>query len=66
MPRGKPRRGQFAFTLFFPGGGRYGVESHRDLAFEEWKQEASKHLDELKQMVTSATASAAGRFESRR
>lgn len=55
MPRGKPRRGQFALTLFFPDGSRYGVESHRDLTFEEWKEEAIKHLDELKLMVTSAT-----------
>ena len=43
MPRGKPKKGQFAFTLWYPGGGSMGVKSTRDHSPEEWLADVRKY-----------------------
>ena len=51
MPRGKPKRGQFAFKLWFPDGSSINslfLESYRDLTPEEWRTAV---MDQVKHVL---------------
>lgn len=56
MPKGKPKRGQFAFKVWFPEGGSLSVSSTRDQPAATWCDEIDRHLDTWKEMIARRRA----------
>lgn len=51
--RGHRKRGQFAFTLWYPDGSRFEVKSTKDLDLKQWAKDATGYLLMLQRSVQS-------------